>query len=266
MTIEYTIGADPEMFMADRAGNFKASCGLIGGTKQMPQPMGIGDGFAVQEDNVAIEFNIPPAASAGDLQSYLQRAIKELANGVQTMYQYQIVNVSAASFPKEELEHPSAQVFGCDPDFNAWTKKKNPRPAADDPNLRSCGGHIHVGYDRKTLGCSPLQLVKAMDLFLGVPSVVMDTGELRKQLYGKAGAFRLKPYGVEYRTLSNFWIFNEKLIEWVWNNTGKALNAAGLQLVDFDQEQEAIRTAIDRNDKLAAMKLIERYKLEVLNV
>jgi len=58
-----------------------------------------------------------------------------------------------------------------------------------------------------------------MDLYLGVPSVLMDKGELRKQLYGKAGAYRMKPYGVEYRTLSNFWIFSDTTIGWVWDNT-----------------------------------------------
>lgn len=265
--LEYTIGADPEMFMTDAAGRFKASCGLIGGTKQNPQPMGLGEGFFIQEDNVAVEFNIPPSKTSADLQKNLRLAIKEIADGVRKMYDFQIVNVSAVSFPDKELEHVGAKEFGCDPDFNAWTKKKNPRPSVDDPNLRSCGGHIHVGYDRKMMAFSPFDLIKGMDLFLGVPSVLMDkAGDKRRPLYGKRGAFRMKPYGVEYRTLSNFWIFDDKTIDWVFRSVGKALNAVNLQLVDFDQEQEAIRTAIDENDHVSALKLINRYQLEVLNV
>src|SRR6478609_8754966 len=114
--MEYTIGADPEMFMTDANGKLKASCGLIGGTKTNPQPMGLGEGYFIQEDNVAIEFNIPPARTAAELQTYLQRAIKEIADGVKQQYNFQIVNLSAASFPASELEHPAAQVFGCDPD------------------------------------------------------------------------------------------------------------------------------------------------------
>jgi hypothetical protein len=263
--LKFKIGADPELFMADQAGVLKAACGRIGGTKDAPQELGIGEGFFVQEDNVAIEFNIPPANSADELKSHLSRAIKELANGVKTMYNFQIVNLSAASFPAEELTTPASQIFGCDPDFNAWTTRKNPRPAAVDKNLRSCGGHIHIGVEDPDKW-DRYAIVKAMDLYLGVPSVIMDRGELRKRLYGKYGAHRIKPYGVEYRTLSNFWVFDDKLIEWVWNNTGKALTAVDARSIDFDSEQEAIRTAIDNNDKATAQRLIDKYELEIVNV
>ena len=54
-------------------------------------------------------------------------------------------------------------------------------------------------------------------------SVIADQGHLRKQLYGKAGAFRPKPYGVEYRVLSNFWIFDKEKTNTVWNLTERAV-------------------------------------------
>ena len=112
-----------------------------------------------------------------------------------------------------ELEHPNAQTFGCDPDFNAWTGRKNPRPKATDKNLRSCGGHVHIGYlEGKYKDLAPRSIIKACDLYMGIPAVFMDNGTLRKQLYGKAGAYRQKGYGVEYRSLSNFWIFVNGLL------------------------------------------------------
>jgi hypothetical protein len=263
--LPYTIGADPELFMADSLGGLKASCGLIGGTKHNPQPMGLGDGFFIQEDNVAVEFNIPPAKSAEELAANLRKAITNISSNIKSMYGFEVVNLSAASFPEEELQADAAKEFGCDPDYNAWTfGAKNPRPKASDPNLRSCGGHIHVGYDLRGAQFAPDTLIRAMDLYLGVPSVLMDNGELRKQLYGKAGAFRRKPYGVEYRTLSNFWVFDDKLIEWVWNNTGRAINAVVARSVEIDS-QEAIREAIDNNDKALAEKLAKVYNLEVLH-
>lgn len=263
--MKFKLGADPEMFMATIDGQLKAACGRIGGSKENPAPLGLGEGFFIQEDNVAVEFNIPAADDATTLKSHLSRALKEIAAGVRRLHGFEIVNLSAASFPVEELQSPAAQVFGCDPDFNAWTGKKNPRPQADDPNLRSCGGHIHIGVEDVSR-MTPRTVIKACDLFLGVPSVLMDKGELRKRLYGKAGAFRPKAYGVEYRTLSNFWIFGDPTIDWVWSSVDKALKAVESQSVDFDSEEEAILDAIDNNNKARAEELVKKYNLDVVHV
>jgi len=257
------LGCDPEVFMADLEGHLKASIGRIGGTKDYPLPLPIGEGFAVQEDNVAMEFNIPPASGAREYVENIQKALSFLAEGIKNRYNYKIVPISAASWPQEELNSPQAQTFGCDPDFNAWTGTKNPRPKADDPNLRSCGGHVHVGYADRTFDGKAL--IKNMDATLGVCSVLMDEGEKRRLLYGKRGAYRDKPYGVEYRTLSNFWIFNPKLNEWIWRNTERAVAAVESQF-PIDEYDEPIRQAIDNNDKSMAEYLVKHLKLEVLNV
>jgi len=86
-----------------------------------------------------------------------------------------------------------------------------------------------------------------MDLFLGVPSVLIDDGKERKKLYGKAGAYRYKPYGVEYRTLSNFWVFEPGLIDWVWNQTEKALTHVKNGLMDKELSRLA-RECINKDD------------------
>jgi hypothetical protein len=269
MNRKIMLGCDPELFLMDATGKLRASCGLIGGTKAHPMPLPLGKGYAVQEDNVAIEFNIPPAANAKEFQESIKKTLEFLQNGVRSMYDFSITNLSAASFPKDELVAPAALEFGCDPDYNAWTGKRNPRPKAEDETLRSCGGHVHVGLD--TVGIDDKQIIKAMDLFLGVPSVLMDKGELRKKLYGKAGAYRTWVkgdwHGVEYRTLSNFWVAaqDDRLTKWVWDNTEKAVNAVDLRLV-VDDYKDSILDAIDNNNKEAAGFLINRFNLEVLHV
>jgi hypothetical protein len=91
----------------------------------------------------------------------------------------------------------------------------------------------------------------------------MDDGEMRKQLYGKAGAFRAKSYGVEYRTLSNFWIFKNELIRWVWDNTQRALDA--VDVMDVDALGERIQRSINNNDKAEAQALVDEFNLEVIN-
>jgi hypothetical protein len=185
------LGADPELFLVDAAGALIASCGLIGGTKAEPLPLELGDGFAVQEDNVALEYNIPASESKEQFTNNIGRAMSYLSDMVATKG-LAFSKLSAALFPEDQLYHPLAQEFGCDPDFNAWKKgATNPRPKADDHTLRTCGGHVHYGMIPNDLSKKDvLQFIKHVDLFLGVPSVLLDNGELRKQLYGKAGAFR----------------------------------------------------------------------------
>lgn len=247
------LGADPEVFLQDAAGGLIASCGKIGGTKDNPRPLPLGDGFAVQEDNVALEYNIPPAESADEFIAHITTAmgfIGERVNEMGLAFNKQ----SAAFFPLDQLVDPKALEFGCDPDFDAWTKDVNQKPKASNPTLRSCGGHIHVGdFDGDIY-----QAVKRMDLWLAVPSVLMDSGELRKQLYGKAGAMRPKPYGFEYRTLSNFWIFNPQLIKWAWENTQRALDST---YIDVDAEKDNILEAINNNNKQVALSLINQYNI-----
>jgi hypothetical protein len=255
------LGCDPELFLSDVTGKLRASCGLIGGTKADPQPLPIGDGFAIQEDNVAVEFNIPPASNAKQFVESISKAMGFIGASVESMHGFRIVSLSAASFPKDQLVDPRAIEFGCDPDYNAWTGDRNPRPKAGDPTLRSCGGHVHIGFDKDKMGSR--NLIKMMDLYLGVPSVLMDNGELRKQLYGKAGAYREKPYGCEYRTLSNFWVFQDNLKRWVWESTERAVEAVDAQFV-VDDYQDLILEAINNNNKDVARVLVDEFSLEVL--
>jgi len=253
------IGADPELFLQDVvAGHLISAIGKIGGTKQEPLPVKeLGEGYAVQEDNVALEYNIPPADSPEQLKEH----INKMMGYIHSLVSKQGLSVnteSACIFPRSQLADPRALEFGCDPDFNAWTLAVNPRPKAANKALRSCGGHVHVGCGQDL---NVPEAVKRLDLTLAVPSVLMDNGQLRKQLYGKAGAFRGKPYGFEYRVLSNFWIFREDYIEWVFNNT-----QLGLSLLELDISEDAdnIVNAVNNNDKNLAQMLINKYQLPTI--
>lgn len=259
------IGCDPEIFLMDASASLVSAIDKIGGTKAQPRPLRtLGDGFAVQEDNVALEFNIPPASSKEEFKVSLNKIKNYLREQIAVM-NLDFNHQSAAIFPMIELAHPKAMEFGCDPDFNAWMNGAiNPRPKADDWRLRSCGGHVHIGEDIPSES-EAQRLIKFMDFYAGVPSVVLDNGHLRKKLYGKRGAYRLKPYGVEYRTLSNFWIWDDKLIEWVWNATQLAVDQWKSKKVDhiLTEEDNFIKQAIDENNLDAANYLIDKYKLDV---
>lgn len=254
------LGADPEVFVGDNGG-VRSIIGKIGGTKSHPLPLPIGEGFAVQEDNVALEFNIPPSNSRELFVDNISRATEFLETALKDKFGLHFVKESAVSFPESELNYPEAFVFGCDPDYNAWTGGVNPKPKADDYKLRSCGGHVHLGYrDTKYAHLKLRSIIKALDLHLAVPSVLMDEGILRKQLYGKAGAYRKKPYGGEYRVLSNYWIFDKRLSTWIYDTTERAFEFVHNN-GNVDEDGELIQSAINDNDQDKAHFLINKYSL-----
>lgn len=259
--MNFKIGADPEVFVGDTE-SARSIIGKIGGTKEVPLPLPIADGFSVQEDNVALEFNIPASDSKSAFVQNINAAMGFLEQVVQDSYGYRFLRESAISFPETELQDPRAMVFGCEPDFNAWTLRRNPKPKANDWKLRSAGGHVHVGAELNKE--QKIEVVRWLDLLMSVPAQFMDDGQLRKQLYGKAGAYRDKPYGVEYRPLSNFWIFKPRLVEWVYDNVERALVA--VQKGDsIASEKDNILKAVDGGDKEIAYNLVNKYNLEVVN-
>ena len=224
----FLLGSDPELFLTNAGGKFISSIGLFGGTKDNPRPMqGLPKGFFVQEDNVAVEFNIPPAPNFARFSKSIQSALswigeKAAANGLT------LSMVPSATFDDDQLEDPRARVFGCDPDYNAWTLEPNPRPQSEFPNLRSCGGHLHVGIALPDV--KKIALIRWMDIFVGLWSLQKDPDNRRRELYGKAGAMRFKPYGVEYRTVSNFWLNSPEFMEGVYDGVDAAVGAIDVEL------------------------------------
>jgi len=209
--------------------------GLIGGTKENPREILGGKGYAVQEDNVMAEFNIPPAAEAISFSADVNKVLtylKKVADG----HGAELLINSSVHFDPKELEHPQAQHIGCEPDFCVWNRTINEFDQTKKEllkTLRSSGGHVHVSYSEngkknKDLSMEGKEfLVMSMDALLGLPSVLLDEDKERHLLYGKAGAFRPKDYGIEYRVLSNFWVKNDKLRQFVFNQTKKSVEFLG---------------------------------------
>ncbi len=252
---DFTIGADPELFFQDTQGKLISVVGQLGGSKM--NPMDIGEGCAIQEDNVAAEFCIPPASNAKAFVQSINYALSDLRQRASDL---KLMPSTAASglFSLDQLKTRQAMTFGCDPDFNAYTGEYNPRPRAQDASLRSCGGHVHVGTSNDILN-----VVKAMDLMLAVPSVLIDSDNRRRELYGKAGAFRPKDYGVEYRTLSNFWIWKNELIEWVYHQTQQVVSKCDSIVDAIKEDTNDIITAINTGNKHLAQGLILKHNLEM---
>ena len=125
--MDFTIGADPELFVGNSTGP-KSIIGMIGGTKSCPLPLPLGEGFAVQEDNVALEFNIPASGSKAEFVSNMQKATGFLAELVQDLHGLHFLHDSAILFPETELQDPRALEFGCEPDYNCCRKNGMANP------------------------------------------------------------------------------------------------------------------------------------------
>lgn len=222
-----SIGADPEVFVRNEKG-ITSVIGHLGGTKYDPRML---NGYGLQEDNVLAEFSMPPVGIYMGPKYFSDQVLKGVRK-INTQLRKKGLRTTKGSshrFSPEELKSfgPKAMEFGCDPDRNAYTGDWNPAPAADS-TIRTAGGHIHVGVPKVFTGDDTISrmICMAMDLYLGVPSVLLDPDTERRELYGKAGAYRNKPYGIEYRTLSNFWIHSDVLRQWVYHASNKALMQA----------------------------------------
>lgn len=258
------VGCDPEVFVKQN-GIFQSAHALIKGDKRNPQKVHRG---AVQVDGMALEFNIDPAATEG-----------EFLLNVQTVYDcmkamvpaYEVVATPVAHFDLAYLraQPPEALELGCDPDYNAWTGMANERPDGERP-MRTASGHVHVGWtDGENISDinhvnRAQSVVKQLDFFLGLPSLMYDADKERREMYGKSGACRYKSYGVEYRTLSNAWLNSPELIKWVFRTTKRAVE----QLMDgncLEARHGDIQEIINTSNRKAAMAIIKAEKLEIPN-
>jgi hypothetical protein len=95
--------------------------------------------------------------------------------------------------------------------------------------------------------------VKQLDCYLGLSSLMYDTDTKRRAMYGAAGAFRPKSYGVEYRVLSNAWLLSEERMRFVFDTTILAVTdlVAGKRAVE-KLEDHAVTQAINMSDKYSA--------------
>lgn len=238
-----SIGCDPEVFVRDASGEIVSAIGLVGGTKEEPKPVNRG---AVQEDNMLAEFNIEPALTADHFVHNINTVIGELEKILDGKT---IEVLSSHHFEKQVIldSGPKAMEFGCDPDFNCWTLKANDKPSSCT-TLRTAGGHVHIGYDNPS-EIKSANVARMCEYHLGLPSILLDSDSERRNLYGCSGAFRFKPYGLEYRVLSNFWLATDELKEWVFNSAQTAVDDVELlSLMESELDHFTLAEIINTGD------------------
>ena len=256
-----TIGADPELFIYDKRNEkIISSIGIIPGEKGDPyRSDDMPEGFGIEIDNILAEFNIPPCTNVEEWVHHINYMKDYIRNFVKKVNpDYDILCKASAHVDKDQLRSKEAKLFGCSVDYNVYTEKPNPKPKGETTNLRSTGCHIHLGYENPSVFDS-LMIVRYMDLYVGLPSVLLDDDYERRQLYGKAGSFRLCPYGLEYRVLSGAFIADEKLMRFAFTQTIKAYEAYRYNKELFAEVE--LQRIINEGDKEKAKKVCDTYNI-----
>lgn len=225
--MQLMIGTDPEIFVRDASGKYFSGHDLIPGTKEQPYPVKSG---AIQVDGVALEFNTAPAKTKEEFVSNISDVLSELEKEYKKLRpDLMIAMTPTATFDKDYFDAlpEKPKELGCTPDYNAYTGEQNEPPSTDEP-FRTGSGHIHLGWTQweNPHGNAHFKqccgLVRQLDAILYPASLLWDSDDRRRSLYGKIGAFRPKSYGVEYRPLSNAYLASKETQELVFDIAMKA--------------------------------------------
>lgn len=245
-----TIGADPELFL--KSGDEYISAHTYPcGTKERPRQTQHGH---VQVDGIALELNVRPAATRRNFILNFRGVIHDLDDIVRTWGSGKAYLVAEPVVPfslERLLELPeSARILGCNADFSAYTMAANETPECKTP-IRTGAGHLHIGWGQGYEGYQHFEkcakLVKTLDYTVGLRTLLFDQEPRRRMLYGKAGAFRPKSYGCEYRVPSNAWCQSEDLAGQMYDGVIQAIDILN-DGVDLDLETNGLaRECIDKN-------------------
>lgn len=236
-----SFGSDPE-FMVYSKGKPCSAIGIVDGDIDNRIDK---DGHQFYCDNVLAECAIKPGYSK---QEVVENFRECLSIYTQMVKPHTLQLQASYVFPESELMQEGARKVGCAIESCAYEMKqyKGPIELIAKGSLRSCGGHVHVG-DESLMGdgTGSILMIYMMDLFLGVPSLWLDkdpSSIRRRELYGNAGRFREKhEYGIEYRSLGNFWLESPEMVGLIYDLTMFCLdlikNGPAWEMWDFDIER-----------------------------
>lgn len=230
--MSFTFGTDPEFMVVDQNGKFRSAIRFIEGDRENRINQ---DEYSFYYDNVLAECAVKPAESKEEAVENIREALSRYQT-ILNPHGVRLSTTAAHKFDDEELDtgklvkSPLGELVregrfaGCKEEKCAYRLEtidpKTIQQSILSQNLRTAGGHVHLGTELGKSYIPCVSLVRMLDLFVGLPSVVIDRTEtslLRRSLYGSAGRYRQPMWGCEYRTLGNFWLSSPKLVELIYD-------------------------------------------------
>lgn len=222
---EPAIGTDAEGFLSTKTGEAVPAIGILEGDKDHPTRIERG-GYLV--DCVAWEINpVPVPFSSGHEEFYnnIRACISEIGKIVRPL-NLKVSIEDSLQFEDYHLQQGEANVSGCSPSKNAWTRMEIDPIDLTLSNYRFAGGDVHISWpDADKYKWGRINLIRMMDAILGLNEVIYCPRSPRIYGYGMAGNHRVTDYGVEYKSIGNFWIKSPRLVKWMFEASQFCLNS-----------------------------------------
>jgi hypothetical protein len=268
----FEIGSDPEIFVEDENGKVVPAFNFLGSKEKPDATMprhtaGVGDigSKPMYWDGFQGEFVTHPdnclSWQVDSVQCGLDAMLKK-AKAFNPLAKLSIKTTMDVSQEQLNAATPEQVQFGCMPSFNVYGLTGAAIPGREC-DFRSAGGHNHFGVGKKSPEAISA-MVKALDAILGVACVSLFASfdnPKRRVMYGLPGEYRLPPHGLEYRTLSNAWIFHPMIMHLVFDMSRKILVFGEKGLMKFWEATEKETIDCIRNcDVAKAREILSREK------
>lgn len=233
----FKVGADPELFLCHKnSGRMVSAHFLEGelGTKQKPLKVEYGE---LSVDGTAVEFAIDPAKSAKEFNRNMIAVKRQLAERIPDKYTFSYKPCHIFT-PKMWKNIPDKnKEIGCEPEFQAprlnYYAARCYAPIKE--RARALGGHIHIGWTEGQNIEDPQHKWDAHYMVWLMHNYVSPhmcraitnasghrpSGSSKRTYYtgyGRPGAHRVKPYGVEYRVWNSVWVKHDHLYGFLFDS------------------------------------------------
>lgn len=271
------VGSDPEIFAEDKKGNIVSAFDFLGSKKKPSKaPSRAEDTSNYGKNNCYWDgFQAEFETHACNCMGWHSDSIQCGLEGVWThlkkfnkdakLSSKTVMDIPPKLMQKTKPEHAA---FGCMPSKNVYGMK-GLEADGKDVLYRAAGGHIHFGCGK----LKPEELkrvVKALDAVLGVAAVSLFAkvdDPRRRQMYGLAGEHRTPAHGLEYRVLSNAWLFHPVLANIIFDLARGAFMFGKNDFLKFwnGTEEETIECINECNVALAR-KIMKRNKKLLIQI
>ena len=263
--LRFQLGCDPEVFAVTIKG-------VLPAYKFLPHkrdPITFRDGehqlgeSSIFWDGLQAEMTTPADACIARIVDAVHYALKRIRTAaIAAAPDARLTVENVVAYPKHErlIAAKEHVELGCSPSRNVYGDAGRLVRDGRALPVRFAGGHIHFGssiaLDKQE------EVVRALDAILGIWSVgaaASIDNPIRRKFYGLAGEYRPTKYGVEYRSLSNFWLCHPGIMSLTFEIARVVLSAIAENAhYAWQVDEREVRKVINESDVAGARAILTR--------